>query len=183
MTVTYPIIALGDGEVSDPQWFADVTEAVNDHETRLGVVEESLIQLVYKTADETIQSDTTLSNDSQLFLGVEANASYVFDSVIFFNTGGTPDYKGQWSAPSGATLTFQCTGYSISDVLGVFWNSVGSLQTIAGNGTPRAHSMSGTLIVGSTAGTLRWQWAQNTSTASNTSTLIGSYIRLVKVVT
>lgn len=180
---TFPITTLGDGEVADPQWFADITDTANDHETRLGVVEQSLIQLVYKTADETRSSNSTLTDDGQLILSVEANANYVFDSVIFFNTGGTPDYKGKWDVPSGALLTFQCTGYSISDVLGVFWNTNASVQTIAGNGAPRAHSMSGTLVMGSTAGSLKWQWAQNTLTASNTSTLLGSYIRLVKVVT
>lgn len=182
MTVTFPIIALGEGDASDPAWFEDITEAVNDHETRLSVVEQSLIQLVYKTADETIISDSTLSNDLELFLSVEASANYVFDSVIFFNSGAAPDYKGQWTVPSGALLTFQCTGYTISDVFGAFWNTQASLQTMAGNGTPRAHAMSGTLVMGSTAGSIRWQWAQNTLTASNTSTLLGSYIRLVKVV-
>jgi len=30
MTVTFPIVAVADGEVLDPQWIADVTEAVND---------------------------------------------------------------------------------------------------------------------------------------------------------
>lgn len=29
MTVTFPIVALSDGEVLDPQWISDITEAVN----------------------------------------------------------------------------------------------------------------------------------------------------------
>jgi hypothetical protein len=32
MTVTFPIVALADGETADPQWFSDITEAVNDHQ-------------------------------------------------------------------------------------------------------------------------------------------------------
>ncbi len=40
MTVLFPIIALADGEVTDPAWFADITEAVNDHETRVSALEE-----------------------------------------------------------------------------------------------------------------------------------------------
>lgn len=32
---TFPIVALADGEITDPQWFADVTDAVNSHETSI----------------------------------------------------------------------------------------------------------------------------------------------------
>lgn len=39
MTVTFPIITIADGEVADPAWFADITEAVNDHETRTAALE------------------------------------------------------------------------------------------------------------------------------------------------
>lgn len=39
MTVTYPIVALGEGEVLDPDWIADITEAVNDHQDRLSSLE------------------------------------------------------------------------------------------------------------------------------------------------
>lgn len=37
--VAFPILALLDGEVSDPQWFQDITDAVNDHETRVSTLE------------------------------------------------------------------------------------------------------------------------------------------------
>lgn len=37
--VTFPIVALNDGEVAAPEWFADITDAVNDHETRLSALE------------------------------------------------------------------------------------------------------------------------------------------------
>jgi hypothetical protein len=179
---TFPIVALGDGEVAAPSWFADITAAVNDHEDRVTVVESAITRVVRKTADETVSSDSTLSNDSQLSMSVEAGASYAFDSVVFFNTNGTANYKGQWTVPTGALLTFQCTGYSLAGTFGIFWNTDASLQTMQGNATPRPHAMSGTLIVAGTAGNITWQWAQNTSNASNTSTLLASYIRLTKVV-
>lgn len=37
--VAFPIVSLVNGEVSDPQWFQDVTDAVNDHETRVSTLE------------------------------------------------------------------------------------------------------------------------------------------------
>lgn len=36
---TFPILTLEDGEVADPAWFADITDATNDHEDRLSVLE------------------------------------------------------------------------------------------------------------------------------------------------
>jgi hypothetical protein len=52
--VAYPIITLADGVVTDPQWFADVTDAANDHQTRLsnleGVTREP-IWTIFSTSD------------------------------------------------------------------------------------------------------------------------------------
>lgn len=42
MTVTYPIVALLDGEVLDPEWIADITESANTHETTLADHESRL---------------------------------------------------------------------------------------------------------------------------------------------
>lgn len=42
MTVTFPIIALADGEELDPQWFSDITDTANDHETRIDGLELQL---------------------------------------------------------------------------------------------------------------------------------------------
>jgi hypothetical protein len=39
MTVTFPILTLGDGEEADPAWFADITDTVNDHEDRVAALE------------------------------------------------------------------------------------------------------------------------------------------------
>jgi hypothetical protein len=39
MTVTFPIITLSDGEEADPLWFSDITDTVNDHETRVAALE------------------------------------------------------------------------------------------------------------------------------------------------
>lgn len=37
--VAYPIVALNDGDVLDPDWIADVTDSANDHETRISTLE------------------------------------------------------------------------------------------------------------------------------------------------
>jgi hypothetical protein len=37
--VAFPIVALADGDVLDPGWIDDVTDAANDHQTRISVLE------------------------------------------------------------------------------------------------------------------------------------------------
>src|SRR5262245_17030734 len=55
---TFPILALADGEVLDPQWIADITAAVNDHENRVDAIEVGgLGQLAY-TTNGTMASST-----------------------------------------------------------------------------------------------------------------------------
>jgi hypothetical protein len=54
MTVFFPIVALADGEVADPQWFSDITEAVNDHE-------ESINDLELLTTSQSVSSTSASS--------------------------------------------------------------------------------------------------------------------------
>lgn len=61
MTVTFPIVALGDGEVADPQWFADITEAVNDHETRVETLESQVNTSSVTVVDATARTTTSTS--------------------------------------------------------------------------------------------------------------------------
>lgn len=56
---TFPIIALGDGEVSDPAWFTDITDAVNDHETRVDALESQVSTSSASNTDPTTSRTTT----------------------------------------------------------------------------------------------------------------------------
>lgn len=40
---TYPIVALLEGEVLDPQWVEDITDSANDHEDRLDSLETAAV--------------------------------------------------------------------------------------------------------------------------------------------
>lgn len=144
-------------------------------------LEDLRILSVIKFADESRNTTTTLANDSELLLAMAATTTYMFESCIFQNSGGTPDYKGAWSVPAGGTGRFQCTGYSIIGTLGIFDNSsITTTQTIAGAAAAQPHFMTGHIVTVS-AGNLRWTWAQNTSSGTNSTTLAGSYIKMWKV--
>jgi hypothetical protein len=187
VTVTYPIIALADGEPSDPQWFADVTEAVNDHETRVGVLEQQQIQLVYKTVDESVSSattGTTLQNDDDLFVTAEPNSQYDFRLWMVINTGTTPDFKFGWTAPSGSTLSWSVQEGNTIVIAAVLQGpfSLASVVPINGAASDQMIIVEGLLTTGVTGGTFRLQWAQNTANASLTYVKATSRLRLWKLV-
>jgi hypothetical protein len=55
--VAFPIVALADGDVLDPDWIADITAAANNHETRVAALEG-----VDLTPLWTVQSTTATAN-------------------------------------------------------------------------------------------------------------------------
>jgi len=140
---------------------------------------------VIKGSDESVTSSATLQNDDALFLAVAANTSWLFDCYLDYQGGtlGSSDIKWTWAAPSGATLVY---GLSQLDTSGNNEASVsyaGSATVTAGtNGASlRSARMYGSLIVGSTAGTLQLKWAQNTSSGTATTVHAQSYLTLWQI--
>lgn len=137
-----------------------------------------------KTSDETIISNASLQNDDVLFLAVAASAVYEFRLRAIINSGTTPDFKMGWTFPAGLTMTYDLfEGESLGAVANVIQGPY--IQTdvppVSTTGSDQPWIAEGLVIVSSTAGTLQWQWAQNTLTASNTIVRAGSYLRLRRV--
>jgi hypothetical protein len=145
----------------------------------------ALIPLVaVKTADESVVSSTTFQDDDHMVLTVEAGARYRMMMLLLIGgTSLTPDLKFQIVMPSGATLSSGGIGKATSDVLNV--GGLSSSTTPVGPfifGTPASGTdnalISGDLIVGGTAGTVKIQWAQQTSSASAAILRTGSWLEL-----
>lgn len=131
-----------------------------------------------KTADETVNNSATFQNDDHMALSVVANAQYELYGEWRYNSGATPDIKFQWTFPTGLTMRWNIYG----PVAG--WTSFALTQADGAaldGATDIAVQVGGIVLVGSTAGTLRVQWAQNTANASDTKVLTGSYIRLKRI--
>jgi hypothetical protein len=138
--------------------------------------------LVSKTTDESITSDNTLNNDSQLFFTMAANTKYQFKLEVFFDTGATPDFKWRHtgpaaptlvriverdSAPGSGTLSFSiATAYSTAD---------NTLTTTSGT-TGGYVTLEGIIHNGANAGDFQFQWSQNSSSVTATTVRAGSYI-------
>ena len=143
--------------------------------------------LVSKTTDESITSDNTLNNDSQLLFPMLANTKYQFKLEVFFDTGTTPDFKWRHtgpasptlvriverdSAPGSGTLSFSvATAYSTAD---------NTLTTTSGT-TGGYVTLEGIIHNGANAGDFHFQWSQNSSSVTATTVRAGSYIEYVQV--
>lgn len=152
---------------------------------------DAIVRIVRKSASESITNSTTLQDDDDLQISVEASVIYTFRSVIFYDASTTGDLKFQWVAPSGAALAFSAMipalaitaaagnttnfgSFNLTDVLGV---------GAAGVGTQLAIAMNGVLVMSTTAGTFKLQWAQNTADAVNATRLFAnSYIELTEII-
>lgn len=60
---TFPIVALLDGEVAAPAWFGDITDAVNDHETRVSALEQTTNAQVSYTTNGTMATSTGVGTE------------------------------------------------------------------------------------------------------------------------
>ena len=138
-----------------------------------------------KTADQSVTSSTTLVNDNELFLPLAASVTYFVQFMIDYEggTAAASDLKFQWTLPAGSFMRYcyvnRGTGLGASvtmstgtstDISGT--NGAGNLEGIAGFGT---------LVSGSTAGTLQFRWAQNTSSATSTIVHAQSCLMLQRV--
>lgn len=140
-------------------------------------------KFVLKTADEDVTSSTTLQDDDELVLALTANTTYKLEGKLLHKSGSTtPDIKVAFTFPAGCTVEI----FGIGAPAGGTANRT-SRYTISGTSRNWASStgtgavfLSGTIVVGGTAGSLQLQWAQNTSDANFTRVEDGSYLELTE---
>lgn len=146
------------------------------------------VNILYKRtlATQSRTSTTTLSDDSYMFLTVEANAEYHVECLINYGGPAAADLKLIFATPAGATfvamgqtLVGAATGQSDNQNLpyggnaSEVWGTTGAGQQFG--------TVTGILVVGGTAGTFKIQWAQNTSNATPTQVFGNSYLLLRRV--
>ena len=139
----------------------------------------------YKGIDEPVTSSAALQNDDALFLPVAANATYLWVCYLSYEGGtqGSSDMKFQFTGPSGATASYTFIYYPTSGGVGANTNisratGLSSVVTAGtdGAGVKLGLIMIGTLVTSSTPGSLRMQWAQNTSSGTATIVHAGSIL-------
>ncbi|MFD1238219.1 hypothetical protein ACFQ34_33500, partial [Pseudonocardia benzenivorans] len=123
----------------------------------------------------------------QLSLPVLASTTYLLSALLIWSTGTGPDAKFGLTVPAGCTwqvapfgIPTSVTATAGSIETAVFTASGIPLGGVAA-GTKTAALVTGTVVVGGTAGTVTISWAQNTSNASNTVLYTGSSLQLTRV--
>lgn len=147
--------------------------------------------MIIKTADEAITSDTTFSNDSTLTFSAAANTTYNILYSIQYESRSTTDFKFQITGPSSPTSvtgSYSCTLVNETDTVfdtntiehhrGTF-SSFSSSQSINHTSDVMVGSLTITVKVvnGANAGTIAFQWAQDTSAADSTTVRHTSYLQ------
>lgn len=147
-----------------------------------------------KTIDEIVcgtggactqKTGTTLQNDDELFLPLQANQSYIIEGFVFMMAGGsTPDCKVAFTVPAGATMIigFHANyGDNNTNIASDILTASGAASSsIPNSGAAKENPIfiSGTVVMGATPGNLQFQWAQNANSNAQSITIrANSYFR------
>ena len=139
----------------------------------------------YKSADQSIVSSTTLTNDTHLVLSLESNSKYTLDGTILsVSSSATPDMKIAFIVPSSSNMSigFIAASLGVTRLAGVLEVSGTASSSIPHTvNVAVANHIGGYIETGNTAGVLQFQFAQNSVNAVATTAKKGSWIKLTKV--
>lgn len=128
--------------------------------------------VVLKTADTSTSSDNSLNDDADLHFTVEANRTYTVDVMLHLTSTdlAAGDFQCSWAVPTGATGEFSGIAVNDSNSMTVYGvqTTITSALAFAFTGTTTAvllHLMA-VIAISSTAGTVTFRHAQNTSDAT-----------------
>lgn len=148
--------------------------------------------IVYKLADESINSTTTLQDDNVLAFAVSANKAYFVNVYLLVQaaaSASTMDFKCGWTYPASTTIDWGAN--SALDTSTESWGAgtlTGGFSDLLKETESRSIGLSANspdkqgihlmaiVQVAGTAGSLQFQWAQNTSNANNLTVKAGSFL-------
>jgi len=148
---------------------------------------------VIKTADETVTGSAALQDDDHLACPLEASAVYLIELVFLFDSANTThDMKIGWTYPTGTTMLWAPQARGAEN----YWIPLGSANfqtglltetTVLDMGTSGVAGTWGAWFMGivsvsTTAGTLQFQWAQNTSDAGALIVKRNSFLRYRRLI-
>ena len=145
--------------------------------------------MVFKTADENRASTTVLADDAELNFSVASAGTYIIRGQLWYNSASvTPDLKYAVIGPSATGQFFKTDGRADDVTAGTALVAITASTTyipstsITINSTPATFYAEFTIrVVMSAGGTVKVQFAQNTSNVATLIGLAGSYIEYKKV--
>ncbi len=143
--------------------------------------------IAVKPTNESVVSSTSFQDDDHLSVTLQPNGVYWLDMMLIANGSTTGDLKLQIFIPSG-TLRWITNGLRIGATTSI--DSVNRRSMTGGNVTGGDVGMVGSASmvfprgiarIGATGGLAYLRWAQNTSNATATQILAGSFMRWTRV--
>lgn len=132
---------------------------------------------IVKPETETVQSDTTLSNDSALQFTMLADRVYAIRAFVPMAGTATSGIKIATSGPSASSVVERCDisapGGQLEHFIG---DALGNVRQSAYPGTGNYAVKYDITLTTTAGGTFAIQWAQSSSEAANTSVLAGAYL-------
>lgn len=143
---------------------------------------------IVKTADESTNTDTTVSADSELTFTLAANTKYTVHGKVWFTTPAAADFKYRFRTISATTIWLihkyiaPLATAETESAIDIATPTTQISVTSAGAVTdPGFVEFEARIEQGGSAGTFYFDWAQNTSNASNTTVKAGSYIEYMVI--
>lgn len=141
-------------------------------------------QIIWKTADETVNNSATLQDDDHLTVSLLASSTYWFQFELFYSTAAAADFQFVPAYTGTTTNNFHLTTFSVpagtTSTREEVHTSFAGYSATATTGTHGYVKVEGIYQTNAT-GTLKMQWAQNTADVSDTKVLKGSRLLITKM--
>lgn len=148
-------------------------------------------QVIVKTSGTQRASTTTLADDPDLTVTLDANATYFVEAWLHFVSPTTEGIKTAWTTPSGASgnrLAFgegstqsASNADNVSGRFGVHGFGTSVTYGDRASNTTQCAAIETAIVTTSSSGTLAVQWAQATSGANAAEMSAGSCLRVKRV--
>ena len=137
----------------------------------------SIIDPVAIAASDQTFSTTSQVASTQLTLGTEIAAVYLMEAGVIFSNTTSGSTVFSWTGPTGATLKWNDTGTS-SD----YQSTISGTNSYAfSSGVTRLAFFKGKLVISSTSGNFALTVSNSVGTASTSTVLTDSWLRLTRV--
>lgn len=160
---------------------------VHDGTNHISLLTRSYSTFAHRTADAAaINNSTALVSDAVLLAPLVTNASYYWDSFLFYDSSTTADFKVAYTWPAGATARWGIMGITTAgttDMTVSTANASGTSLSCGGTGVGTVIwvKMEGFIDTVGTAGNLQTQYAQQALDATNTTVRRGSVLRVYRI--
>lgn len=156
--------------------------------SRLTQMQSSVIQ---PSSDQIVNNSAVFVNDSALTVSLEANAKYIVEvHAVFSSTSSTPDVQTKWAVPVGVTGNRMCIGpTSVSASIVSETDAKGLFKGVPFSGAITYQLVASALefcqeyayiAMGSTAGSVTFQWTQAVATSATNTIRKASSFMLVQ---